>query len=49
LVPEDLADIPPGPELARALADTELSSLSGYDCVEVLKAQFQQVNQSGRG
>jgi hypothetical protein len=49
LIPEDLADIPPGPELARALAGLELSSLSGYDCVEVLKAQFQQVNQSGRG
>jgi hypothetical protein len=30
--------------LARALADLELSSLSGYDCVEVLKAQFRQVN-----
>lgn len=39
LIPEDLADIPPGPELARALAGLELCGLSGYDCVEVLKTQ----------
>ena len=44
LIVEDLADIPPGPELARALAGLDRSSLSGNDCVEVLKAQFRQVN-----
>ncbi|MDQ3763702.1 MAG: HNH endonuclease [Actinomycetota bacterium] len=44
LIPEDLADIPPGPELARVLAGLELSRLSGFDCVEVLKAQYRQAN-----
>ncbi|MGH3754932.1 MAG: hypothetical protein ACRDRP_19990 [Pseudonocardiaceae bacterium] len=44
LIPEDLADIPPGPELARALSGLELSRLSGFDCVEVLKAQYRQAN-----
>jgi len=38
LIPEDLADIAPGPELARVQAGPELSRLSGFDCVEVLKA-----------
>jgi hypothetical protein len=38
LIPEDLADIAPGPELARVQAGLELSRLSGFDCVEVLKA-----------
>ncbi len=44
LIPEDLAEVPPGPELARVLAGIELSRLSGYDCVEVLKARYRQVN-----
>ncbi len=44
LIPEDLADIAPGPELARVLAGLELSRLSGFDCVEVLKAQYRQAN-----
>jgi hypothetical protein len=44
LIVEDVAEIPPGPESARALAGLELSSLSGDDCVEVLKAQSRQVN-----
>ena len=44
LVPEDLAEVAPGPELASILAEIELSGLSGYDCVEVLKAQYRQVN-----
>jgi Domain of unknown function (DUF222) len=44
LIPEDLADIAPGPELARVLASLELSRLSGFDCVEVLKAQYRQAN-----
>jgi hypothetical protein len=44
LVPEGLAEIPPGPELARVLADLKPSRLSGFDCVEVLKAQYRQAN-----
>lgn len=44
LIPECLAGIPPGPELARVLADLEPSRLSGFDCVEVLKAQYRQAN-----
>ncbi|PZS40793.1 MAG: hypothetical protein DLM62_01010 [Pseudonocardiales bacterium] len=44
LIPQDLASIAPGPELARVLADLEPSRLSGFDCVEVLKAQYRQAN-----
>lgn len=44
LIPQDLAEIPPGPELARALADLEPSRLSGFDCVQVLRAQYRQAN-----
>ncbi|MGH3812848.1 MAG: DUF222 domain-containing protein [Pseudonocardiaceae bacterium] len=44
LIPEGLADIAPGPELASVLAGLELSRLSGFDCVEVLKAQYRQAN-----
>ncbi|MGH3864799.1 MAG: DUF222 domain-containing protein [Pseudonocardiaceae bacterium] len=44
LIPQDLAGIAPGPELARVLAGLELSRLSGFDCVEVLKAQYRQAN-----
>ncbi len=44
LIPKDLADIPPGPELAHVLAGLKLSRLSGFDCVEVLKAQYRQAN-----
>ncbi|MGH8968018.1 MAG: DUF222 domain-containing protein, partial [Actinomycetes bacterium] len=44
LIPEGLAEIPPGPELARVLAGLELSRLSGFDCVEFLKAQYRQAN-----
>jgi hypothetical protein len=43
LIPDDLADIPPGPELARILAGFELSRLSGFDCVAVLKAQYRRI------
>ncbi|MGH3783416.1 MAG: hypothetical protein ACRDRO_23050 [Pseudonocardiaceae bacterium] len=39
LIPEHLAEIAPGLELARLLAGIKLSLLSGYDCVEVLNAQ----------
>ncbi|MGH3534610.1 MAG: DUF222 domain-containing protein [Pseudonocardiaceae bacterium] len=44
LIPVGLADIAPGPKLAGVLAGIELSRLSGYDCVEVLKARYRQVN-----
>jgi hypothetical protein len=44
LTSEDLAEVPPGPELARILVGIELSGLSGYDCVEVLKARYRQMN-----
>jgi hypothetical protein len=44
LIPADLAEIPPGPELARVLAGLEPSRLSGFDCVQVLKAQYRQAN-----
>ncbi len=43
-IPEDLADIPPGPELASLLSEIELSRLSGFDAVEVLRAQYRQLN-----
>ncbi len=44
VIPEGLAEIAPGPELARVLAGIELSRLSGFDCVQVLKAQYRQAN-----
>ena len=43
-IPEGLAEVTGGPELAQMLAGTELSALSGYDCVEGLKAQSRQVH-----
>ncbi len=44
LIPEGLAAVAPGPELAAVLAGIELPRLSGYDCVEVLKARYRQLN-----
>jgi hypothetical protein len=44
LLPEGLANVPPGPELAAVLASLELSRLSGADCVEVLRAQHRQAS-----
>jgi hypothetical protein len=44
VIPENLAKIPAGMELARTLADLELSRLSGFDGAEVLKAQYRQTN-----
>ncbi|HET9116825.1 MAG TPA: DUF222 domain-containing protein, partial [Pseudonocardiaceae bacterium] len=43
-IPEGLAEIAPGPELASILAGIDLSRLSGFDCVRVLKAQYRQSN-----
>lgn len=41
-VPEGLAVLAPGAELAGALADVDLSWISAFDCVEVLKARYRQ-------
>ncbi|MGH3670575.1 MAG: DUF222 domain-containing protein [Pseudonocardiaceae bacterium] len=43
-IPTDLADIPPGPHLSAALSGLDLAQLSGFDCVEVLKAQYRQIS-----
>ncbi|MCA1675202.1 MAG: 13E12 repeat family protein, partial [Actinobacteria bacterium] len=43
-IPEDLAEMTPGPDLAAVLAGLDLARLGGYDCVEVLKAQYRQLN-----
>src|SRR6266545_5060081 len=42
LIPEGLAEMPPGPELAAVLAGVDLSRLSGLDCVTVMRAQHRQ-------
>ena len=44
VIPGDLADIPPGPRLSGVLSGIDLARLSGFDCVEVLKARYRQVN-----
>ncbi|MGH3692848.1 MAG: DUF222 domain-containing protein [Pseudonocardiaceae bacterium] len=44
VVPGDLADITPGAPLSAALAGIDLTRLSGFDCVEVLKARYRQLN-----
>jgi hypothetical protein len=44
LAPEGLVDIPPGPRLAHVLSGIDLARLSGFDCVEVLKAWYRQLN-----
>ncbi|MBV8994929.1 MAG: DUF222 domain-containing protein, partial [Pseudonocardiales bacterium] len=44
MIPEDLADIPPGPRLSAALSGIDLDGLSGFDCVRVLKARYRQLN-----
>jgi len=44
LAPEGLVDIPPGPRLAHVLSGIGLARLSGFDCVEVLKAWYRQLN-----
>jgi hypothetical protein len=40
----ELAEIPPGPELATVLARVDVARLCGYDVVEVLRAQYRQCN-----
>ncbi|MGB6162249.1 MAG: DUF222 domain-containing protein [Pseudonocardiaceae bacterium] len=44
VVPGDLAEIPPGHRLSAVLSEIDLSRLSGFDCVKVLKARYRQVN-----
>lgn len=44
LIPEYLADIPPGSELSAALSGIDIARLSGFDCVHVLKARYRQLN-----
>ena len=39
-LPESLADMPPGPALAAALATVDLPRLTGYDMVTVLAARY---------
>lgn len=44
LIPADLAEIPPGPQLSAVLSGIVLARLSGFDCVQVLKARYRQLN-----
>jgi hypothetical protein len=44
LLPEGLADMPPGPRLAAVLDSIEPSRLGGLDCVEALRAHARQVS-----
>ncbi len=44
VIPEDLADIPPGPQLEQVLSGIDLARLTGFDCVHVLKARYRQLN-----
>lgn len=50
IIPENLDEIPPGPELALALASLDWDELSDYDLILALKAQDRQVShyQAGR-
>jgi hypothetical protein len=41
---DQLATLPVGAQLAAALASIDLTSLSGFDCVDVLQAQARQAN-----
>lgn len=43
-IPENLAEVSPGPELARTLAGIELPRLAPFDAVVVLQAQYRQAN-----
>src|SRR5918992_2062873 len=43
-LPEGLAEIPPGPELAAVLATIDPRRLGSLDCVEVMRAQQRQVS-----
>lgn len=43
VIPEDLADMPPGPGLAAILAGIDRSRVNGHDMVTVLQARARQV------
>ncbi|MEE6263759.1 HNH endonuclease signature motif containing protein [Plantactinospora sonchi] len=43
MVPEDLAELPPGPELGLVLATIDRARLNGHDAVTVLQARARQV------
>ncbi len=49
-VPDNLKDIPPGPQLAAVLAGVDWEHLSGYNLIRVLQAQDRQIShyQAGR-
>ena len=42
-LPEGLAEMPPGPELAAALASIDRSQLCGFDLVILLRARSRQI------
>jgi hypothetical protein len=44
LLPEGLAEMPPGPGLIAVLDSIDLSRLGGLDCVEVMRARHRQTN-----
>ncbi len=44
LIPQGLAEMAPGPELASLLADIDMSALTGMDAVEVLRARHRQLS-----
>lgn len=48
-IPEGLAEMAPGPGLAAVLAGIDVSRLSGFDCVEVVKARYRQHNHERAG
>lgn len=49
LVPENLAEMAPGPELSAVLAGIDLSRLVGYDCVRVVQARYRQLSHERAG
>ncbi|MGB9139172.1 MAG: hypothetical protein WCB73_18455 [Pseudonocardiaceae bacterium] len=44
LIPEGLAEMVPGPELAALLAGIDIHAVSGADAVEVLRARARQLS-----
>ena len=46
LIPEDLAQMAPGPELGVLLGGLDTATLTGTDLVEVLRARARQLSMS---
>jgi hypothetical protein len=44
VIPGDLAEIAPGPQLSAVLDGLNVARLSGFDCVKVLEARYRQLN-----